>query len=29
MEKCKQQSKIVMRQLPAISIYGYLESRQI
>jgi len=29
MEICKQQSEIAMRNLPAISIYGYVGGRQI
>jgi len=29
METYKQQSEIVMRHLPAISIYGYVGGRQI
>jgi len=29
MEICKQQSEIDMRHLPVISIYGYVDGRQI
>jgi len=29
MEICKQLSEIEMRQLPAISVYGYVGGRQI
>jgi len=29
MEICKQQSETEMRHLPVISIYGYLDGRQI